>query len=100
MSSLARRHWRVVIGASSLTRRPWRVVIGASSLAHRHWRVVISASSLAYIFCIYRKSDETNPPHKEITALHKRARDLLVESCLAVANFKIDEVSLGLHSRG
>ena len=47
-----------------------------------------------------RKIDETATPHREISALHKRARDLLVESCLAVANFKIDEVCLGLHSRG
>ena len=39
-------------------------------------------------------------PHREQSVLHKRARDLLVESCLALANFKCAQVCLRLHSRG
>ena len=65
-----------------------------------HILYIFLASLPIRLIDLVRKLDEQITPQKEISALHKRARDLLVESCLAVANFKIDEVCLGLHSRG
>eukprot|EP00794_Sanderia_malayensis_P015340 gene15340-16917_t len=47
-----------------------------------------------------KRKEDVSTPHKELSVLHSRARELLVESCLALANFRFDQVSLRLHSRG